>query len=118
MDRPTLPHVDASTFEAEVLRAAGPVLVDFSATWCPPCRMMEPVLVNLADEMAGRVTILELDVDEDPEIRTRYGVLSMPTLMLFIGGEPVDRTVGFSGAGNVRRWIEEGLRTVVETMPS
>ncbi|HEX4214425.1 MAG TPA: thioredoxin [Candidatus Dormibacteraeota bacterium] len=118
MDRPKLPHVDTSSFDAEVLRAAGPVVVDFSATWCPPCRMMEPVLTGLAAEMADRVTVRELDVDENPDIRTRYGVLSMPTLMLFVDGEPVDRTVGFSGAGSVRRWIEDGLRTIAGAVSS
>lgn len=116
MDR-TIPRVGAGTFEAEVLRAAGPVLVDFSATWCPPCRMMEPVLAGLAAEMADRVTFRELDVDENEEIRTRYGVMSMPTLMLFQNGRPVDRTVGFAGAGNVRRWVEDGVRTIEGAVP-
>lgn len=116
MDR-TLPHVDAGSFEMEVLRAAGPVLVDFSATWCPPCRMMEPVLAGLAADLAGQVTVRELDVDENEEVRTRYGVMSMPTLMLFQDGRPVDRTVGFAGAGNVRRWLEDGLRAISGAVP-
>jgi len=97
--------VDTAAFEAEVLRAAGPVLVEFSADWCPPCRMIEPVVAELATALAGRLTVRRLDVDRDPEISIRYGVLGMPTLVLFSRGEPVDRLVGFSSAGHVRRWV-------------
>ena len=101
--------VDTAAFEAEVLRAAGPVLVEFSADWCPPCRMIEPVVAELATALAGRLTVRRLDVDRDPEISIRYGVLGMPTLVLFSGGEPVDRLVGFSGAGHVRRWVADAV---------
>jgi thioredoxin 1 len=101
--------VDAGAFEAEVLRAAGPVLVDFSADWCPPCRTIEPVVAELATTLSGRLTVLRLDTDRDPEVSMRYGVLGMPTLILFVGGRPVDRLVGFSSAGHVRRWVADAM---------
>jgi thioredoxin 1 len=101
--------VDTAAFEAEVLRAAGPVLVEFSADWCPPCHMIEPVVAGLATALAGRLTVRRVDVDRDQEVSIRYGVLGMPTLILFAGGEPVDRLVGFSGAGHVRRWVADAL---------
>ena len=102
--------LDTRTFAAEVLRAPGPVLVDFSADWCPPCRMIEPVVAELAGTYGGRLAVRRLDVDRNPGICLRYGVLSMPTLMLFVGGRPVDRLVGFSSAGPVRRWIGDAMR--------
>jgi thioredoxin 1 len=102
--------LETGAFEAEVLLAAGPVLVDFSADWCPPCRMIEPVVDELAATLAGRLTVGRLDVDRDPEISMRYGVLGMPTLILFAGGRPVDRLVGFSSAGHVRRWVADAMR--------
>jgi thioredoxin len=101
--------LDAGSFDAEVLRAARPVLVDFSADWCPPCRMIEPVLADLATTLSDRLTVGRLDVDRDPEVPLRYGVLGMPTLILFVGGEAVARMVGFSSAGQVRRWVAEAL---------
>jgi thioredoxin 1 len=101
--------LDAGAFDAEVLRAAGPVLVDFSADWCPPCRMIEPVVAELASTLAGRLTVFRLDVDHHPEVGIRYGVMSMPTLILFGGGRPVDRLVGFSTAGHVRRWVADAM---------
>ncbi len=102
--------LETGTFEADVLRAAGPVLVDFSADWCPPCRTMEPVVDELATTLAGQLTVGRLDVDRHPEISIRYGVLSMPTLILFAGGRPVDRLVGFSSAGHVRHWVARTMR--------
>jgi thioredoxin 1 len=103
--------LDAGAFAAEVLSAAGPVLVDFSADWCPPCRMIEPVVAELASTLAGRLGVLRLDVDSDPEVAIRYGVMSMPTLILFSAGQPVDRLVGFSTAGHVRRWVADAMRS-------
>jgi thioredoxin 1 len=101
--------LDGGTFEAEVLRADGPVLVDFSADWCPPCRMIEPVVAELASTHRGRLTVGRVDVDRDPEIGARYGVLGMPTLILFVGGRAVDRLVGFSSPGHVRRWVADTM---------
>lgn len=102
--------VDTVTFDAQVLEAAGPVLVEFSADWCPPCRMMEPVLAELARFYSGRLDVVRLDVDRDQDVSMRYSVMSMPTLMLFAGGRPVDRMVGFSNASRVRGWVADTLR--------
>ncbi|MGW7353740.1 thioredoxin [Streptomyces sp. NPDC054784] len=87
-------EVTDATFEAEVLRADLPVLVDFTAAWCPPCRMIAPVLAELARESAGRLRIVRLDVDANPRTTAAYGVLSMPTLLLLRDGEPVRSWVG------------------------
>ena len=76
------------TFEQEVLRAETPVVVDFWAPWCGPCRAVEPLLRQLEDEHAGRVKFAKLDIDEHPRAASRYDVLSIPTVILFEGGEP------------------------------
>ena len=86
--------VTDATFEQEVLTADLPVLVDFTADWCPPCRMISPVLAEIAVEAAGRIKIVELDVDSNPATQSAYRVMSMPTLMLFVAGEPVKVMVG------------------------
>jgi len=102
-----LQQFDAGTFEAEVLQAAEPVMVDFYADWCPPCKMMEPVVEQLAAEFSGKVKIGELNTDENQEIAIRYGIMGIPTLGMFRGGKLVDRMVGFRGAEPIRAWIRE-----------
>lgn len=102
-----LQHFDGQSFEAEVLQAKEPVVVDFTAVWCPPCQMMAPVVEKLANEFAGKVKIGKLDTDADPEIAIRYGVSGIPTLGLFLDGKLVNRLVGFpGGAAPIRDWIE------------
>ncbi|HEV2414017.1 MAG TPA: thioredoxin [Candidatus Dormibacteraeota bacterium] len=102
-----LQHFDSQSFEAEVLQAKEPVVVDFTAVWCPPCQMMAPVVEKLANEFAGKVKIGKLDTDADPEIAIRYGVSGIPTLGLFLDGRLVNRLVGFpGGAAPIRDWIE------------
>jgi thioredoxin 1 len=96
--------VTDSTFAAEVLAAPGPVLVDFTADWCAPCRMVAPVLAEIAHERQGLLKVVTLDVDRNPETQAAYGVLSMPTLMVFRGGEPVKSLVG---ARPKRRLLQE-----------
>jgi len=101
-------HFDGPTFEADVLKASEPVVVDFYADWCGPCRLMTPAIEQLAGELAGRVTIGKLDVDINQEIAIRYGVMGIPTLGLFSGGKMVDRLVGFPGsAAPIRAWVEK-----------
>jgi thioredoxin 1 len=111
-------HLDGSTFEGEVLQAGLPVVVDFYADWCPPCRMLTPVLERLAGEYAGKVTVGKLDVDVNQDIAIRYGVMAMPTLGLFRGGKLVDRLVGYPGSANpIRAWIEKNV-AAAESVPA
>jgi thioredoxin 1 len=86
--------VTDATFDDEVLKAGLPVLVEFTADWCGPCRQLAPVLSDVAREEADRVKVVQLDVDSNPETTLRYGVLSMPTLIVFRDGEPVKQMVG------------------------
>jgi thioredoxin len=113
MELNSIRDVNTATFDAEVLQAAGPVLVDFWAAWCPPCRMIDPVVTELAINLRGRLTVCRVDMESDPEIGMRHGVLGMPTLILFSGGRAVDRMVGFSSPGHVRRWVAEKLQAAV-----
>ncbi len=83
-----------ATFASDVLASDLPVLVDFTADWCPPCKMVAPVLERLADEQAGRLRIVSLDSDANPETVRDYQVMGMPTLALFVGGERVAQVVG------------------------
>lgn len=83
------------TFEINVLKAETPTLVDFWATWCAPCRMIAPVLEEIAAENEGKLTIAKLDVDSNPGIAANYGIQSIPTLILFKEGKPVERLIGF-----------------------
>ena len=92
------------------------VLLDFYADWCGPCRMMTPVVDQLAGEYAGRVTIGKLDVDANQDIALRYGVMGIPTLGLFLGGKLVDRLVGYpGGSAPIKDWIEKNAATAAST---
>ena len=100
-------QVNDANFGAEVLNANEPVLVDFWAEWCPPCKAMDPILDDLSFELAGKVKIVKLDVETNPAIVTRYNVRAMPTLIVFKGGEPVDMKVG-AGQSRVQliKWLD------------
>jgi len=93
-------------FEAEVLRSELPVLVDFFAIWCGPCQMMAPIIEELANEMEGKVKIGKLNVDESPETAGKYGIMSIPTMILFKGGEAVKTIVGARGKEELLQEIE------------
>lgn len=87
-------EVTDATFDEEVLKAGLPVLVEFTADWCPPCRQLAPVLSAVAAQEAARLKVVQLDVDTNPETTNRYGVLAMPTMLVFRDGEPVKSMVG------------------------
>jgi len=89
-----LNHTTDASFADDVLSSTVPVLVDFTATWCPPCVMIKPVLERIAADEVGRLRVVTLDVDENPVVTARYEVLGMPTLALFVGGEVVARFMG------------------------
>jgi thioredoxin 1 len=89
-----LQHTSDATFAADVLASETPVLVEFTAAWCPPCKMIAPVLDRIAQEQTGRMRVIALDVDENPDTTRRYNVLGMPTMALFKGGEIVTTVVG------------------------
>jgi thioredoxin 1 len=88
-------YVKENTFQNEVLNADQPVLVDFTAGWCQPCKMIDPIVGQLAQDWDGKVKVVKLDADENPSILTRYGVLGIPTLILFKGGQVQERVTGY-----------------------
>jgi thioredoxin 1 len=88
------PQVSDTTFEQEVLKSTEPVLVDFFAEWCAPCKAMAPALEQLAVELKGKLKVVKLDVDQNPEVTQKYAIRAMPTLMLFKGGEVAAKHVG------------------------
>jgi thioredoxin 1 len=110
-------HFDGPTFEADVLQSSQPVVVDFYAEWCGPCRMMSPLVEQLAGEYAGQVVIGKLDIDVNQEIAIRYGVMGIPTLGLFRDGQLVDRLIGFPGGKNpIKAWIDKNVTSTPGTV--
>ena len=104
-----LKNFQTATFETEVLQAQEPVLIDFWAEWCGPCRAIAPVVEQIAQDLQGKLTVGKLDVDENPEIAMQYGVMGIPTLGLFQGGRMIDRLVGFPGPAGVKSWIAKAM---------
>ncbi len=101
--------VTTAEFEKEVLQSEVPVLVDFWAPWCPPCRAIGPTLDALAEEYQGKAKVVKVDVDDEPEVASRYGVSSIPALLLFKGGEQVGQLVGAHPKANIANLITNAL---------
>jgi thioredoxin 1 len=101
--------VTDANFESEVKGAGGPVVVDFWAEWCGPCKMISPALEEIAKEMQGKVTIAKLNVDENPSVAGTYGIRSIPTLMLFKDGKMASSKVGAAPKSELKKWITEAI---------
>lgn len=99
--------IDDSSFQTEVLDSTRPVLVDFYADWCGPCKMLAPVLEKVADLFEGRVRFVKLNTDESPRAAQDFQVRGIPTLLLFQGGQPIDRKVGFVNEAELTRFVEK-----------
>jgi thioredoxin 1 len=97
--------VSDTDFESEVLKAAGPVVVDFWAEWCGPCKMIAPALEEIAGSLGSKVKIVKLNVDESPKTAAKYGVMSIPTLMVFKDGKEASRQVGAGPKQKLEQWI-------------
>ena len=104
----TSPVTDA-TFEMDVIKSDTPVVVDFWAEWCGPCKMIAPALDEIAGEMAGKIKIAKVNIDENPELAAQYGVRSIPTLMIFKGGEMIKNMVGINPKQAYAAAIDEAM---------
>ncbi len=104
-------QVTDASFESEVLRSKQPVLVDFWAEWCAPCRMMNPTIEAVAEAFAGKASVVKLNVDDNPSVTQRFGIKGIPTLILFKDGKEAERVVGATNEQAVARMIQENLKT-------
>lgn len=99
-------HIDDANFDKDVLNASGPVLVDFWAEWCGPCKQIGPILDEIAGEMQGKLTVAKVNIDKNPETPQKYGVRGIPTLILFKDGKPVATKVGSLPKSKLVEWLQ------------
>jgi thioredoxin 1 len=104
--------VTDQSFQADVLGSDKPVLVDFWAEWCGPCRMIAPALEEIAAELADKVTVAKINIDENPDTPGKYGVRGIPTMLLFKNGEAVAQKVGAAPRSNIQQWLEGELASI------
>ncbi|MGO3742788.1 thioredoxin TrxA [Kerstersia sp.] len=102
-------HISDASFDADVLKSSQPVLVDYWAAWCGPCKMIAPILEDVARDFAGRLTIAKLNVDDNPESAAKYGIRGIPTLMLFKDGQAVATKVGAVSKAQLTAFLESSL---------
>ena len=100
-----IPHVTTKDFETEVKSAPLPVLVDFYAQWCGPCKMMSPVIEKIAQEFGSKLKVVKLDTDEAPEVATEYQILGVPTLIIFKNGEVIGKSVGYMNERDLQSFV-------------
>lgn len=109
MSTTSVRSVTEQTFEAEVANAAVPVLVDFTATWCPPCRLLAPILHGIAAEGQGHLKVVEVNGDDQPRLAARFGIRGFPTVIAFVGGKEVARHVGLTTKDKLLRMVDAHL---------
>ena len=102
-------HVTDASFEDEVLKSKGAIVVDFWAEWCGPCKQIAPALEELSSEYDGKLSIIKINIDENPEAPTTYGVRSIPTMMIFQDGQAAATKVGAAPKSDIKNWIDESL---------
>jgi thioredoxin 1 len=104
-----LKEINDSQFESEVLKAEVPALVDFWAPWCGPCRMVTPIVEELAEEYADRVKFVKMNTDDNTKTASQYGIRAIPTLIVFKGGQPVGQVIGFRPKSDLKKVIDQAL---------
>jgi len=102
-------EIEEAKFDEAVLKSTMPVLVDFWAPWCGPCRMVAPVVEELSDDYDGKVNFVKINVDNNPKIASQYGIMSIPTLMVFKDGQPVDTIIGFRPKDELKKSLDTAL---------
>ena len=102
-------QISDDTFEEDVIKKGQPIMVDFWAEWCGPCKQIGPILEEISDEYSGKITIGKLDVDENPETPGKFQIRGIPTMLLFNNGELIDTKVGMSSKADLTEWIDKNI---------